>query len=766
MMYVLRFRHTTLFAYTPIPYNGIINYGQLYLILMFTKILNLPLGNLAGRSCSPFTRRLKLISSIKIISKSLMIGVMAIIGLSATTTTALADVTRVPDAALTMNKNLSYDLHSTLYWLRFGHYSPKDLDDEYSSRIFDAYIKVLDPNKVYFTQEDMDGFEKYRTKLDDLIKKRDVEVAFDIFKVFRQRLDQRTNYILEFIDSDFDFSQPDSIDIDRDTYTWAANSKNVEAKWAKRIKNDTLQQLMAKTEIDEVRENLKRRYNRQRDVIYQLKADEVFEWFMNSFTRDHGPHTTYMSHVTAENFEISMSLQLTGIGAALTTDEDYTVVNRIITGGPAEKSNAIKAEDKIVAVGQEGEEMINVIGWRLMDVVQMIRGDMGTKVRLDVLSSASAPGSPPERLELVRDLIKLDDQAAQLSKIEVADGAKKHNYSVISIPSFYSNADKVRNGGGEFVATTHDVSELLKEVNASNSEGLILDLRGNGGGYLNEAVSLTGLFIDKGPVVQVVGARPNQRQVHRDTNSMIAYDGPLIVLIDRYSASASEIFAAALQDYGRALIVGERSFGKGTVQYPKSLRDRDNQRKSKIKFTNAQFFRISGSSTQHRGVIPDIILNSGEEDLEFGERSYDNALPWSKTESAVYQPGSFDQNLLNALSEKHLRRSEASAAFSLLRKNSTRVVENKAIKSLSLNLKDRQADRDQREARSLANLNEYRASLGLKPVTEETRKDNPLPDEDEHWNIVYHTEAARIMHDFNQRSKDMITKTQESMPSY
>lgn len=721
-------------------------------MFMFTKILTLPMGKLAG-------------SSRNLVSRSLKLGLIASISFSITAGTAFADVTRVTDAELTMDKNLSYDLHSTLYWLRFGHYSPKELDDEYSSRIFDAYIKVLDPNKVYFTQEDMDGFEKYRTKLDDLIKKRDVEVAFDIFKLYRQRLDERTETILSLIDTDFDFTKSESINIDRDTYSWAPNTKAVNAKWHKRIKNDTLQQLMAKTEIEEIRENLKRRYNRQRDVIYQLKSDEVFEWFMNSFTRDHGPHTTYMSHVTAENFEISMSLQLTGIGAALTTDEDYTVVNRIITGGPAEKSKAIKAEDKIVAVGQEGKEMINVIGWRLMDVVQMIRGDLGTKVRLDVLSGANAPGSPPERLELVRDLIKLDDQAVKLSTIEVPDGENKHNYSVISIPSFYSNADQVRNGGGEFVATTHDVNELLKDVNASDSEGLILDLRGNGGGYLNEAVSLTGLFIDQGPVVQVVGSRANQRQVHRDRDSKVAYDGPLVVLIDRYSASASEIFAGALQDYGRALIVGERSFGKGTVQYPKSLRDRNNERKSKIKFTNAQFFRISGSSTQHRGVVPDLILNDGEEDTEFGERSYDNALPWSKTEAAKYVPGSFDQTILNALSAKHLDRSEKSPAFSLLRKNSERVMSNKNIKSLSLNLDERQLERDQRESDSMGNLNQYRASLGLEAVTEETRKDNPLPDEDEHWNIVYHAEAARILHDYNQRNKNVITKTLESTPN-
>ncbi len=436
------------------------------------------------------------------------------------------------------------------------------------------------------------------------------------------------------------------------------------------------------------------------------------------------------------------------------------MVNRIITGGPAEKSNAIKAEDKIVAVGQEGEEMINVIGWRLMDVVQMIRGDLGTKVRLDVLSSDNAPGSPPERLELVRDLIKLDDQAVQLSQVEVPDGANVHNYSVISIPSFYSNADQIRNTKEELVATTHDVAKLLEEVKKSDSEGLVLDLRGNGGGYLNEAVSLTGLFIDQGPVVQVVGSRPNQRQVHRDRDSRVAYDGPLVVLIDRYSASASEIFAGALQDYGRALIVGERSFGKGTVQSPEQLRE--GGRKSTIKYTNAQFFRISGSSTQHKGVIPDLKLNSGREDDEFGERSYDNALPWTETQAANYRAGSLPIGLVSSLSSKHQNRSNVSPAFEYLRKSSDRIFQNKEIKSISLNLEVRQAERDNREQAALSDLNTYRKSLGLEPVTSDTRKDNPLPDEDEHWNKVFHQEAAEILHDYNKHQSALVTKLTNS----
>ena len=672
--------------------------------------------------------------------------------------TAVADVQKVPENELTMSKDLSYDIHKTLYYLQFGHYSPKRLDDEYSSRIFDDYLKTLDPNKIYFTQADIDQFEPYRSKLDDLLKKRNVEVAFDIFKLFRTRLSERTDKVMKLIDADYDFKLNETMNIDRDSFVWAKSTAEVDRRWAQRIKNDTLQQLMAETPLEEVRENLKRRYQRQRDVIYQLKADEVFEWFMNSFTRDHGPHTTYMSHITAENFDISMSLQLTGIGAALNTDEDYTVVNRIIKGGPAERSGAIKAEDKIIAVGQDGEEMINVIGWRLMDVVQMIRGDIGTKVRLDIISGDEAPGSAPERLELVRDLIQLEDQAVKLSEVEVPDGKQNYKYSVISIPSFYSNADQVARGGGKLVATTSDVEAMLEQVNESDSEGLILDLRGNGGGYLNEAVSLTGLFIERGPVVQVVGSHPGQRRVHRDNNSKVAYTGPLIVLIDRYSASASEIFAGAMQDYGRALIIGERSFGKGTVQYPRTLRDRSTERKSKIKFTNAQFFRISGSSTQHRGVVPDLLLNSGEEDVEFGERSYDNALPWSSTQPADYTPGSFPTVLIETLRSKHLMRSENSPAFELLRKNSARVMENKNIKELSLNQEQRKRERDEQEAEALKNLNTYRASLGLDPVTQETRKDNPLPDEDEHWNIVYHTEAAHILHDMNKSNKAVITK--------
>jgi len=671
-----------------------------------------------------------------------------------------ADVIEIPDTQLTMNKELSEDIHQTLYHLRYGHYLPADLDDDYSARTLEAYFELLDPSKVYFSQKDVDQFSQYSDKLDDLLKKRDAEVAFDIFKLFRQRMDERTELALNLIGQDFDFSIDEYIDIDRENIQWAKDAVEIEDRWYKRIKNDTLQQIMAETELDEIRSNLNSRYQRQRDVTFQLKADEVFEWFMNAFAREVGPHTQYMSHVTSENFRINMSLSLEGIGAALQTEQDYTVINRIIPGGPAELSGAIDPEDKIVAVGQGDEEKINVIGWRLMDVVQMIRGDKGTVVSLDVLKNDSAPGALPETIKLTRDVIQLEDQAAQLTEVTIQDGDDSHLYSVISIPSFYSNSGIASDGGAKYTATTHDVRKLIEQVKETDSQGIIIDLRGNGGGYLNEAISLTGLFIPQGPVVQVVQSN-RKRQVLNDDDRSVDYDGPLAVLIDRYSASASEIFAAAMQDYGRALIIGERSFGKGTVQRVAPLRYGNNvTHESQVKLTTAKFFRINGGSTQYEGVTPDVTLNSGIEDEEFGERAYDNALPWSQTEAASYDSSLLPSSLLQDLNQAHLARSEDSSAFIYLRQNSARIMENRNIKALSLNLETRKSESDQQENHAITQLNAYRESLGLESVTSETRGDNPLPGEDEHWNKVYHEEAARILLDQSSWSENIIADTE------
>lgn len=700
-------------------------------------------------------------SSSLYITRDLLTGLSLIFGLSVIlfitfSQSAMADIVAVPDSKLTMNPELRKDIKRTVAYLRNDHYLPKELNDESSKRILETFLERLDPVKLHFTQKDVDSLSRHSNQIDDYMKLADAEVGFEIFKLFRQRVEERTQLVLKLLDSKFDFSQAETLNVDRDTHRWANNDAEILEKWRKRIKNDTLQQVLAETPEAEIKANLTRRYERQRDVIFQLKADEVFEMFMNSYTKELGPHTQYMSHITSENFRINMSLSLEGIGAALQTEEDYTVVNRIITGGPAERSGAINPEDKIVGVGQDGEEMINVIGWRLTDVVQMIRGDKGTKVTLQIVSAESAPGSPPESIELVRDVIQLEDQAAKLSHVDIPDGKSSKRYSVISIPSFYSNSRQAKEGV-KLTATAHDVRMLLEKVETDKSDGLVIDLRGNGGGYLDEAVRLTGLFIPQGPVVQSVFSN-RKREVRRDRNNQVAYAGPMIVLIDRYSASASEIFAAAMQDYGRALIVGERSFGKGTVQTVAPLRGRQEiGHESQVKFTIAQFFRVNGGSTQHRGVIPDVVFNDGVEDEDFGERSYDNALPWTQTRPVLYESSEFSPAMINKLNQLHQNRSANSSAFTLLRQTAARIQDNKNVKELSLKLLDREQERDKVEAESLAQLNSYRASLGLEPVTKKTRKDNPLPDEDEHWNLVQHREAATILRDQTNWTSTMIT---------
>jgi carboxyl-terminal processing protease len=374
----------------------------------------------------------------------------------------------------------------------------------------------------------------------------------------------------------------------------------------------------------------------------------------------------------------------------------------------------------------------------------MIRGKKGTKVVLQIQSHDSVPGSPPSTIELVRDVIQLEDQAAKLSEVEIGTQAAKENYAVISIPSFYANHNKNKKPGDP-VSTSYDVAQLLKSKQVEQANGLIIDLRGNGGGYLTEAIKLTGLFIESGPIVQVQDSNGRNR-VLPDRDNSIAYSGPLLVLLDRLSASASEIFAAALQDYGRAIVVGERSFGKGTVQQVVPLRKAgSSDHESQVKFTTAQFFRINGGSTQHKGVVPDILLNSGAEDEEFGERSYDNALPWSEIKAASYQSRKIDPSLIETLSNKHYQRSLENPAFSYLRENTALISNARDVKVLSLNIEERRKMSKDREAQSLALLNTYRKTLNLEPVTKETRKDNPLPDDDEHWNIVRHKEAAKIL---------------------
>ena len=465
---------------------------------------------------------------------------------------------------------------------------------------------------------------------------------------------------------------------------------------------------------------------------------------MNAFTKEIEPHTQYMRRVTAENFAIHMSLSLEGIGASLQTDNDYTVVKKVILGGPAEESNRIHEEDKIVGVGQTADSIENVIGWRLMDVVSMIRGKKGSKVYLHIQPADGVPGAPPELVELTRDVIKLEEQAAKLSVEKVGD----EKYAVIEVPSFYADGKARKTNPDNYKSTTNDVKRLISEAQAQGINGMIIDLRGNGGGFLDEAVNLTGLFIDQGPVVQIKSTTNKSEGLH-DKNRGVAYEGPLLVMVDRYSASASEIFSGAIQDYGRGLVIGERTFGKGTVQRLTPLQTSSRKISSELKLTTAQFFRINGESTQHKGVIPNIMLNAGEEDQEFGERAYDNALPWASVKPMRYSSRVISPTLVEQLMNQHQARTLNHPSFSYLRASSKLNKEITSLTELSLSESDRKASFNEREVARLKLVNDYRQHFDLKPVALDDLKDHQedLPDGDDHWKKVFQREATNILSD-------------------
>lgn len=669
---------------------------------------------------------------------------ITITALLAFNSNALADFSPVDASSLQTSNEMRKDIINSVRLIDRYHYLPREIDDSLSAKVLDRYLETLDPSRYFFLANDIKTFARYNNTLDDSLLSGDAEAAFAIYKVFRQRVNERYAYIDDLLKFDFDFNKPESIKVDRSEAQWAANEKEAKEIWRKRIKNDFLTQRLSGTEADEIRDNLAKRYKRQQQIVMQTKAEEVFEYFMNAFTKEIEPHTQYMRRVTAENFAIHMSLSLEGIGASLQTDNDYTVVKKVILGGPAEESNQIHEEDKIVGVGQTADSIENVIGWRLMDVVSMIRGKKGSKVYLQIQPADGVPGAPPELIELTRDVIKLEEQAAKLSVEKVGD----EKYAVIEVPSFYADSKARKTNPDNYKSTTNDVKRLISEAQAQGINGMIIDLRGNGGGFLDEAVNLTGLFIDQGPVVQIKSTTNKSEGLH-DKDRGVAYEGPLLVMVDRYSASASEIFSGAIQDYGRGLVIGERTFGKGTVQRLTPLQNSSRKISSELKLTTAQFFRINGESTQHKGVIPNIMLNAGEEDQEFGERAYDNALPWASVKPMRYSSRIISPTLVEQLMTQHKARTSDDPSFSYLRASSKLNKEITSLTELSLSESDRKASFNEREVARLKLINEYRQHFDLKPVALDDIKDHQedLPDGDEHWKKVFQREATNILSD-------------------
>jgi len=567
------------------------------------------------------------------------------------------------------------------------HYQKRSVDDSLSSEMYDRYLKKLDYAKLYFLKSDIKFYNQYRYDFDDFIESGKISIAYDIFNLYQQRLSERLDYVFKRLETDFDYTIDEEYLIDHSESTWANSTVELDEVWRKRLKNSALRLKLAGKEWDAISETLTKRYKRIQKNISQLQSEDVFQILMNSFTESFDPHTNYFSPKNFDDFKISMSQSFEGIGARLTVDEDYTMVSEIIVGGPADKGSQLFANDKITGVGQGNEsEIVDVIGWRLDDVVQLIRGKKGTTVILQILSADAMAGALPDTILIVRDKIKLKDQTAYSDTLEIEHEGKIFTFGVITIPTFYSDFEGRRNGESDYKSTTRDAKILLEELKRAKVDGIIIDLRRNGGGFLNEAVDLTGLFIDSGPVVQVKDSQ-GRINVEWDNKSGVVYDGPLAVIINRFSASASEIFAAAIQDYGRGIIIGSQSFGKGTVQRPinlnQILRRKDNKF-GQIKLTTAKFYRVNGGSTQHVGVTPDISFPSRYNYMEIGESKRKNALLWDQINSVNYSAIDAN-NLLSQLETRHDVRLANDSDYKGLLEELSEFEKKSHIKTISLN---------------------------------------------------------------------------------
>ena len=579
------------------------------------------------------------------------------------------------------------------------HYRKLDLSDSISSIIYNQYFESLDPNKADFYKSDITKFEYLRFELDDQIPEGDLDFAYDVFTLYRQRALERIDYVFEFLDQGFDFSVDEKYEFDRENASYPKNEEEKREIWRKIIKNQALSYKLAGREWDDISKSLRRRYQRIQKAIYQYNSEDVFQSYMNAYADAYDPHTYYFSPPDAENFQIEMGLSLEGIGARLTQNLDYTEVAEIIPGGPAYKSNAIHAKDKIIGVAQGDDgEFVDVIGWRIDDVVAKIRGPKGSVVRLQVLKAKEGIAGLPDTLRLVRDKIKLEDQAAKAEMIPITEGNTTYNLGVITVPSFYLDFEGLRSGSDDYRSSTKDVRKLITELEEQGMDGLMIDLRFNGGGALTEAIEMTGLFIQDGPVVQVRNYDESVDKMDDEDGGEIFYDGPLAVLVNRGSASASEIFSGAIQDYKRGIILGESTFGKGTVQniiqLDRYIRNPDFNL-GEIKMTLAKFYRVSGSSNQRVGIAPDIQFPSLYSAEDFGEASRENALPWDEINGASFNPSNnISEELLDHLNTLYLSDLNGDPDLKKLVTDIEEAKKNREIKSVSLNFETRQTNQN------------------------------------------------------------------------
>ena len=651
------------------------------------------------------------------------------------------------------------------------HYQKVAVNDAFSSVVFDEYLKALDGGRSYFLQSDIADFEKFRLTMDDDVRSGDLSVPFYIFNVYQKRYNDRVNFALKEIEKKFSFTSNDTYTYDREKLPWLKSESESNSLWSKRIKYEMLNLKITGTEETKMKETLKKRYENLISQSTKFNQQDVFQIFMNSFTGSVDPHTSYFVPNKAQEFNEDLARTFEGIGARLQLENEVVKIAEIIPGGPAFKSKAIQANDRIIAVAQgKAGEFVDVIGWRLDVTVTKIKGPKGTIVRLKVIPAGQELSSTPKIVELVRDKVVLEDQSAKRTIKTITSGGKSYKIGIIQLPAFYADFRAMQAGDPNYKSTTRDVRLLLDTLKREKVDAVVLDLRSNGGGSLPEAISLTGLFIKSGPVVQVRDRR-NEIEVSEDEDESIAWTGPLGVFVDRFSASASEIFAGAIQDYGRGVIIGNQSYGKGTVQQgidmsrvisttdklmlkgAQTVNAKGSQGANvtrtnapefgQINLTMAKFYRVNGSSTQHKGVVPDIEFPTVFSKDKYGESSEPSALPWDTISPSQFNPLASLDEVKRKLIALHQERMKTSVGFKDLQEDIAEFAKREAETSITLNEAQLKKERDEQEAKSLLRENQKRIAKGLAPL----KKGEIKPKEDIDF---IRDEGLQIIADFIQ----------------
>ncbi|MBG8560772.1 MULTISPECIES: carboxy terminal-processing peptidase [Pseudomonas] len=633
--------------------------------------------------------------------------------------------------------------------LKRHHYSKPPLNDARSVIIYDSYIKLLDPSRSYFMASDIAEFDKWKTQFDDFLKSGNLDPGFTIYKRYLDRVKSRLDFALAELNKGvdkIDFTTQETLLVDRKDAPWLQNQAELDDLWRKRVKDEVLRLKIAGKEPKAIQELLTKRYKNQLARLDQTRAEDIFQAYINTFAQSYDPHTNYLSPDNAENFDINMSLSLEGIGAVLQSDNDQVKIVRLVPAGPAAKTKQVAPADKIIGVAQGDKEMVDVIGWRLDEVVKLIRGPKGSVVRLEVIPASNAPNDQTSKIvSITREAVKLEEQAAKKSVLKLKQDGRDYKLGIIEIPAFYLDFKAFRAGDPEYKSTTRDVKKLLTELQKEKVDGVVIDLRNNGGGSLQEATELTSLFIDKGPTVLVRNA-DGRVDVLEDENTGAFYKGPLALLVNRLSASASEIFAGAMQDYHRALIIGGQTFGKGTVQTIQPLNH------GELKLTLAKFYRVSGQSTQHQGVLPDIDYPSIIDTKEIGESALPEAMPWDTIRPAIKPAVDPFKPFLAQLKARHENRSAKDPEFVYIRDRLALTQQLMNEKTVSLNEVERRARHADIEGKQLALENIRRKAKGEEPLKELKKEDEDAlpvePDDTKPEDDAYLAETGRILLDY------------------